>query len=105
MTSAPNELHAYLRTIRQNRSSSFFRLTDVLQAEQRRMGLESILEKGLLHEILQYLDLGDVQQTRLYHSKQALMPNYVSSLSSSPARASSSTPKSAIYSPRKYTPV
>lgn len=52
--------HAQLRELRQARSSNFFALNDFYQAEQRRLGLESVIEKGLLHKILRFLNLGDV---------------------------------------------
>lgn len=60
MQGSREAVYASLRGLRNERSSSFFKLNDVHAAEIRRIGLERVIEAGLLPEILQYLNFGEV---------------------------------------------
>lgn len=44
-----------------SRSSSYFKLVDHYTADKRRIGLERIIDRGLLPEILDLLDHTDVR--------------------------------------------
>ena len=48
------------RPAKKPRISAFFQLAPIEEAEARRRGLEQIIEKGLLWEILKYVEFGDV---------------------------------------------